>query len=171
VYIDWFLRSFPSLEEFEIDGRSNLTTTENANVGINQSSNLYKLSVRRRTLSQACLDALRLAAPNMRELNLRARAGQSNTNINISDWDLKVLNLDTRGKASFTLSLYRIITPNCTKVMKYNRSDPSLVVVKNSSRFCLDKMVSIQSSREKQFKFNGFSILLSIDNVTIDYEK
>jgi hypothetical protein len=167
VCIDWFLGSFPYLEELEIDGKFSLTTTEN--VGINQSPNLYKLSVRMCTISQTCLDVLRLAAPNMRELDLRAR--WSNVNINISDWDLKVLNLGIRGKASSTPLLYRIVTQNCTKIMKYDQSDPSPVVVKNSSRFCLDKMVSIQSSREKQFKFNGFSILLSLDNVTIDFEK
>jgi hypothetical protein len=172
--IDWLLTTFPSLEELRITGSSECKVMNEIDT-TKQFPNLWKFTAALSFISQKCVDFLILTAPNMRELDLRANKtpGFSNINIDISGWELRQLNLDVFEILDPVSLFCNVNIQNITKIIKCDPSEQSLAVVKNSSPFRLKKagVVNIVSTREKQFMFNGFSISLSLDNITIDFKK
>jgi hypothetical protein len=174
VYIDWFLITFPSLEELWIPGSSEFKTMDTIDK-TKQFLNFWKLRATISFISQKCVDFLTIVASNMRTLDLisNQRTGLPNIIIDISGWELKELNLDVYEIQNPVSFFSYISIQNINKMIEYNTFKKSLVAVKNNPYVCHKNagVVSIVSTRQKQFKFNGFSISLSRDDVTIDFKK
>jgi hypothetical protein len=73
VYIDWLLSAFPSLKELVIIGSLGSGLTKSSNYGATKRfPNLRKFTVGLNLMDQSCLDYLRMALPNIKELSIKA---------------------------------------------------------------------------------------------------
>jgi hypothetical protein len=119
-------------------------------------------------MDQSCLDYLRMALPNIKELSIKAtRTWLNGARFDISEWGLTHLDLGVYD-GSNNIPFYCAITfQNITKLYMYDLSEPILVAVNYWPDRGASVVVHIITVPDKHLMFNGYSIVLSRDQLAV----
>jgi hypothetical protein len=173
VCCDWLFLTFPSLEQLEIQGIGSWTTSDNCNHHCaNMVPNLWKLQVSVKLMDQKCIDFLKMAAPNIQEVEIVASLIPTahQVSIDISEWNLKQLGILIRDMTFMGSCYYRIKTPYLDEVIRYTPLHNSVALVKSRTH-SLDttalRMIDIIASDNSHFTFFGCRISLTQSKITL----
>jgi hypothetical protein len=168
--IQWLFSTFPSLEELDMRESFIWNTPNDINTGSTLIfPNLLNLTADIPFLDQNSFDFLSLIAPNIEVLDLTFKMTTPIT-IDISNWKLKKVCLDTFDRVLKDCCYYNIDTTYANEILKVDRSNGSVTLVRDRALEFADTeplMIHITSTIDKRFMFNKYGLSLTQDQITL----